>query len=79
MKLFRRLLNTTVLSFLVVYQTNLGWKVYQLKFMIHLAEGSSIQYSGQCKVSGHHGGDNTIRKLTECHVPKRLPPTEKRC
>jgi len=78
MNLFRRLLNATVLSSLVRYRTNLGWKYPQLKFRIHLIEGLSVQYSGQYTVSGHHGGDNTIRRLTGCHVPRRIPPMKKK-
>jgi len=78
MNLFRRLLSAAVLSSLVRYQTSLDWKYTHLKFRIHLVEGLSVQYSGQCKVSGHHGGNNTIRRLTECHVPRRIPPTEKK-
>jgi len=77
MKLFRRLLSAAVLSSLVTYW--IEWKHAHLKFRIHLIEGLSVQYSGQSKVTGHHGADNTIRRLTECHVPRRVPPTEKKC
>jgi len=79
-KLFKTLLSATVLSSLARYQINLGWKYNtHLKFRIRLVEGLSVQYSGQCKVSGHHGGDTTIRRLTEFHVAGRIPPTEKKC
>lgn len=77
MKLFRRLLSAAILSSLVTYW--IGWKHAHLKFRIQLVEGLSVQYSGQCKVSGHHGGDNTIRRLTECLVPRRIPLTERKC
>jgi hypothetical protein len=79
MKLFRRLLSAAFLSSLVRYRNNLGWKYDHLKCKIHLVEGLSVQYAGQCKVSGNHGGDKTIRRLTECHVPRTIPPTEKKC
>jgi hypothetical protein len=45
MKLFRRLLNATVISSLVIYiyPTNLGWKYDHPKFRTHLVEENLLQ------------------------------------
>jgi hypothetical protein len=71
--LFRRLLNAMVLNFVVVYRQSTD----HLKFSISWVEQFSVKQAVQHKVSGHHGSDNTIEKLTECHLPRRIPPTER--
>ena len=73
MKLFRRLLNTTVLNSLVTYRQNIGRKVDHLKFRTDL-----VKHSMLCEMSGHHDGHNTVNRLSERHFP-RLSPTEKKC
>ena len=32
----------------------------------------------QHKVSGHHVGDSRVKRLTECHFPRKIPFTEKK-
>ena len=52
--------------------------VDQLKFRTDLVEGLLVKYSVLHGVSGHHNGDGTVKRLTECHFP-RIPPTVKKC
>ena len=60
---------------LVIYRQN----VDHLKFRIDFVEGLLVKYSVHHGVSGHHDGDNTLKKLTECHLPRGIPPTDKKC
>jgi len=78
MKLFRRLLNATVLNALTIYRHNVGRNVDHLKFRIDLIEGLFVKYAMERKVPGRRGDDNTVRRLIERHFPKRIPPTEKK-
>jgi len=77
-KLFRRLLNATVLNSLVTYRQNVERKVDHLKFRIYLVEGLLVKHSMLHGMSGHHDGDNTVNRLMEHHFP-RISPTEKKC
>jgi hypothetical protein len=43
MKLFRRLLNTTVLNSLIICRKNIGWKVSCFKFRVDLIEGILVK------------------------------------
>jgi hypothetical protein len=79
MKLIRRLLNTTVLNYLVTYRQNIGQNVDHLKFRIDLHEGLLVKNSVQHRISGNHDGYKTIKRLTERHFPRTVPPTEKKC
>jgi hypothetical protein len=76
-KLFRRLLNVTVLNPLATYKQNVGRKVDHLKFRIDLVERLLVKHSMLCGMSGHHDGDNTVNRLTECHLPRNLPKKTK--
>ena len=59
-KLFRRLLNATVLNSLVIYRYNVEGNVDQLKFRVEMVEGLLMKYSVLCGVSGHHEGDSIV-------------------
>jgi hypothetical protein len=78
MKLFRRLLNATVLNSLVTDRQNVEQKVDHLKFRIDLVEGLLMKHSMPRGMSCHNDGDNTVNRLMECHFP-RISPTEKKC
>jgi len=43
--------------------------------MVH---GLLVKHLVQYKGSGHHVGDNTVKRLTECHFPSKIPFTEKK-
>jgi hypothetical protein len=66
-KLFRRLLNATVLNALTIYRHNVGRKVDHLKFRIDLIEGLFVKYSLERKIPGRREDDNTVRRLSERH------------
>jgi hypothetical protein len=62
----------------VIYRQNLERNIDNLKFRIDLIE-DLVKYSILRGVSGHHDGDNKIDRLTQRHIPRRIPPTEKEC
>jgi hypothetical protein len=49
MKLFRRLLNATVLNAMIIYRHNTGKQIDQLAFRINLVEGLFEQFAGRWK------------------------------
>lgn len=53
--------------------------VDHLKFRTDLVEGLLVKYSVLHGVSGHHDGEDIIKRLTKSHFPKRIPATEKKC
>ena len=59
MKLFRRLLNATVLNSLVIYRQNIGRNIDHIKFRIDLVEGLLVKYSVQRRISGNQENNGT--------------------
>jgi hypothetical protein len=70
MKLIRKLL----FSFFV-YRKVIGPKVDYLKYRIDLLDWLVFKFM-QHEMSGHHGGDNTIKRLVVCYVTRRILSTE---
>jgi hypothetical protein len=81
-KLFKRLLNATVLNALIVYRRNCDKPVEYLSFRVLLVEGLFSKYgaTGERKVGqpGRHASDNMIPRLTECHFLRKVQPTEEK-
>ena len=70
LKLFKRLLNSTVLNSFVVYRQAMGRKIQQLSYRIQLAEGLFTKYAHAAEtrsVPGRQASDNTVPQLTERH------------
>jgi hypothetical protein len=42
-----------------------------IKFRIDLVQGLLVKHLVQHKVSDHHDGDNTVKRLTVCHFPRK--------
>jgi hypothetical protein len=61
---------------LIIYRRNIGQTVNHLIFRTHLIQDLLMNYSMQHKTSSHHGDGNTVKRQTEWHFPKRMPPTE---
>jgi hypothetical protein len=81
MKLFRRLLNSTIVNCMVVCCANSGQaKIDYLKFRVELVQALLIEHGNESarKFQGHHSTDKNVPRLVERHFPKRIPPTEKR-
>jgi hypothetical protein len=80
MKLFLRLLNTSILNAMIIYRNNMGKRTDQLSFRIQLVEGLFVKYVNvlERKVPGRHSSDNTAPRLTERHFISKLPPSEKK-
>jgi hypothetical protein len=78
MKLFHRLLNTSILNAMIIYRNNTGKRTDQLSFRIQLVEGLFVKYANvlERKVPGRHSSDNTVPRLTERHFISKLPPSE---
>jgi hypothetical protein len=70
-KLFRRVLNATILFPWIIYRNKIGWmsrikigwKVDYLKFRTDFTEGLLLKYSVQHKILGHHSYGNTAKGL----------------
>jgi hypothetical protein len=79
MKLFRRLLNTSILNAMIIYRNNTGKRIDQLSFKIQLVEGLFVKYANvlECKVPGRHSSDNTVA-ATNRHFISKLPLSEKK-
>jgi hypothetical protein len=80
-RLFKRLLDSTVLNSIVVYRQVTGRNIEQLSYRIQLVEGLFTKYAraaGERNVPGQHASDNTIPRLTERHFLRKVAPkTEK--
>ena len=81
LKLFKRLLNSTVLISFVVYRKVTGRNIQQLSYRIQLVEGLFTKYAHAAEtrsVTGRQVSDNTVPRLTERHFLRKVAPkTEK--
>jgi len=80
-KLFRRLLNITVLICMVKCCANSGQtKIDDFKFRVELVQALLIEHGSESvrKFQGHHSTDKNVPRLLERHFPGRIPPTEKK-
>ena len=80
-KLFRRLLNITVLNCIVICCANSGQtKIDHFKFRVELLQALLIEHqSGSVrKFQGHHSTDKNVSRLVERHFLERIPLTEKK-
>jgi len=81
LKLFNRLLNSTVLNSFVIYRQVTGRNKEQLSYRIQLVEGVFMKYARAAEtqsVPGWQASDNTVPRLTERHfLRKSAPKTEK--
>ena len=78
-KLFRRLLNTTVLNCMVICRANSGQtKIDHFKFRVELVQAMLIEHGSESvrKFQGHHSTDKNVPRLLERHFPERIPLTE---
>ena len=80
-KLFRGLLNITILNCMVICRANSGQaKMDHFKFTVELVQALLIEHQSESvrKFQGHHSTDKNVRRLVERHFPERIPPTEKK-
>ena len=81
LRLFKRLLNSTVLSSFVVYRQVMGRNIQQLSYRIRLVEGLFTKYACAAEtrsVPERQASKNTVPRLTERHfLRKEAPKTEK--
>ena len=75
LKLFKRLLNSTVLNLFVVYGQVTGRNIQQLSYRIQLVKGLFTKYA--CAVetrseSGRQASDNTVPRLNERHFLRKV-------
>jgi len=81
LKLFKRLLNSTVLNSFVIYRQVTGRNVEQLSYRIQLVKGLFTKYVGPAEMRslpGRQASDNTVPQLTERHFLRKVAPkTEK--
>jgi hypothetical protein len=78
-KLFKRLLNATLLNALTVYRKNCDKHVEHLSFRVLLVEGLFLKNGtiGKRKVgqAGRHASGNMIPRLTGHHFLRKVKPT----
>jgi len=81
LKIFKRLLNITVLNSFVVYRQLTGRNMQQLSYRIQLVEGLFTKYvhaEETRNVPGRQVSKNTVPRLTERHFLRKVAPkTEK--
>ena len=80
-KLFRRLLNTTVLNCIVTCRANSGQtKIDHFKSTVEMVQALLIEHGSESfrKFQGHHSTDKNVPRLFERHFSERIPPTEKK-
>jgi hypothetical protein len=66
MKLFRKLVNATMLNAMIIYRHNTGKKIDQLAFRVNLVEAIFEQFANpERKVRGRRPAENTIPRLHE--------------
>jgi len=81
LKLFKRLLYSTVLNLFVVYRQVTGRNIQQLSYRIQLVEGLFTKYARAVEtqsVPGRQASDNTVPRLTERHFLRRVAPKTKK-
>jgi hypothetical protein len=74
-KLFRRLLNITVLNCMVICCANSGHtKIDNFKFRVELVQALLIEHQSENvrKFQGHHSTDKNVPRLVERHFPERI-------
>ena len=79
-KLFRRLLNTTVPNCMVICRANSGQtKIDHFKFRVELVQAQLIEHGSESvrKFQGRHSTDKNVPRLLERHFPERIPPKKK--
>jgi len=77
LKLFKRLLNSTVLNSFLVYQLVMRRNIRQLSYRIQLLEGLFTKFAHAVKaqsVPGRQASDNTVPWLTERHFLRKVAP-----
>jgi hypothetical protein len=76
MKLFRRLLNATVLNAMIIYRHNTGKKIDQLAFRVNLVDALFEQFANTERIiRGRRAEENTIPRLRERHFIHKVPPS----
>ena len=74
LKLFKRLLNSTILNSFVVYRQVTGRNIQQLSYRIQLVEGLFTKYARAAEtqsVPGRQASENIVPRLTETFSEKR--------
>jgi len=81
LKLFKSLLNSTVLNSFVIYRHVMGRNIEQLSYRIQLVEGLFMKYVCAAEtrsVQRRQASNNTVPRLTERHFLRKVAPkTEK--
>jgi hypothetical protein len=67
MKLFQRLLNTSILNAMIIHRNRMGKRTDWQLFRIQLAEGLFVKYANllNIEVPSQYSSDNTVQQLTK--------------
>jgi hypothetical protein len=74
MKLFKRLLNSTVLNSMIIFRQATGRNIDHLSFRVQLVEGLFSKYAEERSRVGRRASDNTLPRLRERHFIRRVAP-----
>ena len=75
LKLFKRLLHSTVLNSFVIYRQMTGRNIEQLLYRIQLVEGLFMKHARAVEtrsVLGRQASNNTVPRLTERHFLRKV-------
>ena len=75
LKIYKRLLNSTVFNSFVVYRKVTRRNIQQLSYRIQLVEGLFTKYARAAEkliVPGRQASDNTVPRLTERHFLRKM-------
>jgi hypothetical protein len=78
LKLFRRLLNATVLNAVIIYRHNMGKKLSQLAFRISFLESRFEQFANTERGLPGRQAAEDIPRLKERHFIRKVPPSRKK-
>jgi hypothetical protein len=76
-ELFRRVLNVTLLN-TVTWGQNIDRKVANIKLRVGLVQSLLVRCSKEHKMMRSCADDNTVARLTEGHIPREVPPAERK-
>jgi hypothetical protein len=74
MKLFKRLLNCTVLNSMILFRQVRGHNIDHLSYRVQLVEGLFYKYAEDRSGEGRRCSDNTLLRLRDRHFIRKVVP-----
>jgi hypothetical protein len=74
MKLFKRLLNCTMLNSVILFRQVRGQNIDHLSYRVQLVEGLFYKYAQDRSGAGGRASDNTLPRLRDKHFIRKVAP-----